>query len=60
MLIEHIKPAPRSKTIRLDDLARHLSLIGAILYLMVVPPVEDECEEQGENKPKKKKSKKND
>ena len=27
--------------INLGDLARHISLIGAILYMMVTPPVSD-------------------
>ena len=56
MLIEHIKPKPKSKTIRFDDLARHLSLIGAILYMMFVPPVVDE-EPEEDKKGKKKKNK---
>lgn len=37
MLIEYIKPKPRSPTIKYEDLARHISLMGAILYMMVVP-----------------------
>ena len=41
MLIEHIKPAPVSKKVNLNDVARHLSLLGALLYMMIVPPVDD-------------------
>ena len=41
MLLEYMKPKPRIMKIRYDDLARHISLIGAILYMMAVPPVSD-------------------
>ena len=41
MLLDHIKPKPRVSKIRWDDLARHISLIGAILYMMAVPAVSD-------------------
>ena len=33
MLIEHIKPKPKIASIRMDDLGRHISFIGAILLL---------------------------
>ena len=42
MLIEHIKPKPKIANIRVDDLGRHISFIGAMLYMMVVPPCVDE------------------
>ena len=42
MLIEHIKPKPKIASIRMDDLGRHISFFGAILYMMVVPPCVDE------------------
>ena len=41
MLTEHIKPAPKNAKINLNDVARHLSLLGALLYMMIVPPVDD-------------------
>ena len=41
MLIEYLKPKPRSSSIRYDDLARHISLIGAVLFFMLVDPVVD-------------------
>ena len=53
MLVEYLKPKPKSGTIRFDDLFRHISLLGAILFFMLVPPVVDPVEE----KKKKKKSK---
>ena len=42
---DQIKPKPKSANIRMNDLFRHISLIGACLYLMVTPPMEDEEEE---------------
>jgi hypothetical protein len=56
MLIEHIKPKPRMATIRMDDLARHVSVMGAILYVMVVPPSPSEDAEHAEEKKSKKKT----
>ena len=41
LLIEYIKPKPRLSKIRYDDLCRHISLIGALLYMMVTPAVSD-------------------
>ena len=41
LLLEHLKPKPKTMKINLGDLARHISLIGAILYMMVTPPVSD-------------------
>ena len=41
MLTEHIKPVPKNFRLRTDDIARHLALLGAVLYMMVVPPVDD-------------------
>ena len=58
MLIEHIKPKPKTTTIRMDDLSRHISLMGAILYMMVVPPCLDEEPDHDEFEDKKKKKKK--
>ena len=40
-LTDHIKPKPKYFKYRYDDLSRHISLLGAILYLMTVPPVVD-------------------
>ena len=56
LLIEFIKPKPKSDKIRYDDLARHISLIGAILFFMVVDPVDDAVVEDVK---KSKKAKKN-
>ena len=41
MILEHIKPKPKNLKIRLDDLARHISIIGALLYMMVTDPCSD-------------------
>mmetsp|Transcript_2577 Transcript_2577/g.3574 ORF Transcript_2577/g.3574 Transcript_2577/m.3574 type:complete len:170 (-) Transcript_2577:92-601(-) len=57
LLVEYLKPKPKSGTIRYDDLARHITLIGAILFFMVVPPVDDPVEEESSKKKKKNKSK---
>ena len=56
MLLAHIKPAPKNKTIRYDDLCRHISLIGALLYMMVVPPLDDAVDEEAEKSKKEKKT----
>ena len=40
-LLEHVKPKPKNMKMRYDELARHVSLIGGLLYLMAVPPVVD-------------------
>ena len=37
---------------RYDDLSRHISLLGAILYLMTVPPVVDPEPEEKKKKVK--------
>ena len=37
----HIKHQPKHFKYRYDDLSRHISLLGAILYLMTVPPIVD-------------------
>ena len=42
---DQIKPKPKNANIRMNDLFRHLSLIGTCVYLMVTPPVDDEEEE---------------
>ena len=41
LLLEHLKPKPKIMKINLGDLARHISLIGALIYMMVVEPVSD-------------------
>ena len=56
LLIPHIKPTPKVSHIRYDDLARHMSLIGAILYLMIVPPVEDAVSDKDHKDKKAKKT----
>ena len=53
MLLPYIKPAPKNNNIRLDDLTRHVSLMGAILYMMVVPPLDDAVVEDEDKKSKK-------
>ena len=45
---EQIKPKPKTAHIRYNDLFRHLSLIGACLYVMVTPPAEDEEKKEDE------------
>ena len=55
-LLEHIKPKPKNMKVRYDELARHVSLIGALLYLCVVPPVEDEVPEKDHKSSKAKKN----
>jgi len=55
MLIEYIKPKPRIANIRMDDLARHVSVMGAIFYVMVVPPYAGEDPEHAEEEVQSKK-----
>jgi len=38
---DNIKPKPKTTHIRYNDFYRHLSLIGACLYMIVTPPAED-------------------
>lgn len=54
MLIEFIKPKPRSTTIKYEDLARHVAVMGAVLYAMVVPPDLDTDEDSDHGKKSKK------
>merc|ERR1712060_164675 len=54
-LIEYIKPRPKSSAIRFDDLARHLAVMGAVLYMMVAPPcIDDEPEHVDDDENSKK------
>ena len=46
---DQIKPKPKTNHIRYNDLFRHLSLLGACLFIMVTPPAEDE-ENEGDDK----------
>jgi len=39
---DNIKPKPKTTHIRYNDFFRHLSLIGASLFLVVTPPEEEE------------------
>lgn len=43
---DQIKPKPKTTHIRYNDFFRHLSLIGACLYIMVTPPAEDPEKEE--------------
>ena len=53
LLVEYLKPKPKSGTIRFDDLARHVSLLGAVLFFMFTPPVVDPVTIEEEKKKKK-------
>ena len=55
MLIEYLNPKPKGKTIRYDDLARHISLMGAVFFFMMVPPVIDEVPVEKKKKTNKEK-----
>ena len=48
---EHIKPKPKNMKLRLNDLTRHVTMIGACLYMMVTDLV------PGSEEPVKKKKK---
>ena len=56
LLLEHIKPKPKVMKIQLGDLARHISLIGALIYMMVTEPVSD-IDPEKEAKEERKKNK---
>jgi len=41
LLIEHIKPSPKSKAYKWGDLTRHLSVIGASVLIMAAKSVKN-------------------
>ena len=45
LLVDYIKPAPKSKAYKWGDLTRHLSVIGASVLLMAAGPGEKEVDE---------------
>ena len=53
---EFIKPKPKHAKIRLNDLFRHVSLIGACLYMIAVPPYEKNEDVHHEEQEAKKKN----
>ena len=38
---EHIKPKPKTTKLRINDLTRHVSVVGACMYYMFTDPVEE-------------------
>ena len=56
ILTDHIKPKPKNNHVRLNDVTRHLSLMGTCLFMMVCPAYEhdDDDEEAASTKGKKK------
>jgi len=54
LLLDYIKPKPKMMKIRYDDLARHISIIGALIYMMVCEPVSDIDHEKEEKEARKK------
>merc|ERR1719468_370987 len=38
LIKEFIKPKPKYLKLRIDDLARHISIIGACLFILVSKP----------------------
>ena len=58
MIKSFIKPKPKNMNLRINDLTRHLSLMGTCLFMLVCPPIaneEDEAELLKAGKDKKKK-----
>lgn len=53
MLVDHIKPAPKSKAYKWGDLTRHLSVIGVAVLIMAAPAVKDSAEVDAEDKKRK-------
>ena len=58
----YIKPKPKNTNLRINDLARHLSLMGTCLFMLVCPPYQNDDEDAelaaaGQKKDKKKKQK---
>ena len=54
LITEFIKPKPRSDAIKYEDLARHVSVMGAVLFLMVVPADPDVDPDHEKSKKKRK------
>ena len=59
MIKSYIKPKPKSTNLRVNDLTRHLSLMGTCLFMMVCEPYphDDEDAEEAEKSTKKSKKK---
>ena len=59
MIKSYIKPKPKNTNLRVNDLMRHLSLMGTCLFMLVCPPTMDdedaEAAKAAETKNKKKK-----
>ena len=61
MIKSFIRPKPKNMNLRVDDLARHLSLMGTCLFMLVCPPYTGDEEDaeiaKAEKDSKKKKNK---
>ena len=54
LLVDYIKPAPKSKAYKWADLARHVSVIGAgVLIMAASPSKNEEVEEEMREKKRK-------
>ena len=45
MIKSYIKPKPKNMNVRMNDLFRHLSLMGTCLFMMVCPAYEHDDED---------------
>lgn len=52
LLVNYIRPAPKSKSYKWGDLTRHLSVIGVAILIMAAPGEKKEDVEREEKKQK--------
>ena len=45
MITDFIKPKPKTSNVRINDLTRHLSLLGTCLFMMVCPEYQHDEED---------------
>ena len=45
MLMDYIKPKPKVNNLKMNDLTRHISLLGTCLFMMVCPEYQHDEED---------------
>lgn len=54
LLVDYIKPAPKSKAYKWGDLTRHLSVMGVAVLMLAAPTMEERQEEAAAEDKKRK------